>query len=236
MPEDLPDELWRRIMEVGVQGSSLTYKDLCCLSISCRRLRRLSDEDSLWSYLLSSDFSPTAAANPLSASSSSSSSTIGSSSSRASSPKILYRIRYERDRARKMAAHRRAVLRVESIIAQHTSKLQELQDRRKEEVERLQAAAAELSRLQKARQASVALNVWQPEVVRGRQKQLVEQCVVPVDSRINTLQMEIKLCKQQIVMLDKTNGDEKLRLETAKEQLISMKYHPLRDYPLTGGR
>ncbi|GAB2303705.1 hypothetical protein Dimus_037689 [Dionaea muscipula] len=94
MPEDLPDELWRRIMEVGVQGSSLTYKDLCCLSISCRRLRRLSDEDSLWSYLLSSDFSPTAAANPLSASSSSSSSTIGSSSSRASSPKILYRIRF----------------------------------------------------------------------------------------------------------------------------------------------
>jgi len=53
------------------------------------------------------------------------------------------------------------------------------------------------------RQASVALNVWQPEVIRGRQKQIVEQCSVPVDSRINVLEMELKLCKQQIVVFEK---------------------------------
>ena len=48
------------------------------------------------------------------------------------------------------------------------------------------------------RQASVAFNVWQPEVVRGRQKQMVEQNAVPVEGRLRALEMEIKLCKQQI--------------------------------------
>lgn len=52
-------------------------------------------------------------------------------------------------------------------------------------------------------QASVALNVWQPEVVRGRQKQTVEQCVVPVESRIHALEMEVKLCNQQLQVFDK---------------------------------
>lgn len=60
---ELPDELWRRILEMGVSGSypnpnpnRLTLKDLCCICISCRRFRRLSSDDSLWSSLLSSDF------------------------------------------------------------------------------------------------------------------------------------------------------------------------------------
>lgn len=55
------------------------------------------------------------------------------------------------------------------------------------------------------REASVALNVWQPEVVRGRQKQMVEQCGVPAESRIRTLEMELKLCKQQIMGLEKSH-------------------------------
>jgi len=38
----------------------------------------------------------------------------------------------------------------------------------------------------------VALNVWQPQVVRGRQKQLVQQCTVSVDSRVSDLNMELK--------------------------------------------
>lgn len=52
------------------------------------------------------------------------------------------------------------------------------------------------------RQASVALNVWQPEVIRGWQKQMVGQCVVPVDARINALEMELRLCRQQIAGFD----------------------------------
>ena len=49
----------------------------------------------------------------------------------------------------------------------------------------------------------MALNVWQPEVVRGRQKQMVEQCVVPVESRVCALEMEVKLCNQQLQVFDK---------------------------------
>ncbi|RVW89833.1 F-box protein SKIP24 [Vitis vinifera] len=53
---DLPDEMWRQILEIGIRSSNLTYKDLCCVSISCRRLHRLSNDAVLWSFLLSSDF------------------------------------------------------------------------------------------------------------------------------------------------------------------------------------
>lgn len=55
------------------------------------------------------------------------------------------------------------------------------------------------------RQPSAALNVWQPEVIRGRQKQLVEQCVVPAESRIHALEMELRLCRQQIMNLKKSH-------------------------------
>lgn len=48
------------------------------------------------------------------------------------------------------------------------------------------------------REASVALRVWQPEVIRARQRQIVEQCSVSVDSRLRTLDMELKLCELQI--------------------------------------
>ncbi|KAA8519027.1 hypothetical protein F0562_016199 [Nyssa sinensis] len=218
----LPDELWRRILEIGIQTSNLlNYKDLCCLSITCRRLCRLSNEDPLWSALVSSDFPQ------------SKDSSFSSSSSSNSSFKTLYKIKFDRDRARKLAAHRRAVFRIESQIAEHSRKLQEIHHQTAEEREKLKATAAELSSLIKVRQASVALNVWQPEVVRGKQKQVVEQCVVPVESRTNALEMELRLCKQQIAGFDKTYRDEKRRLDAAKEQLASIEYHPLRDFNLT---
>lgn len=51
----------------------------------------------------------------------------------------------------------------------------------------------------------MALNVWQPEVVRGRQKQIVEQCVVSVVSRVHSLEMELRLCKQQIAGFNKAH-------------------------------
>lgn len=224
---ELPDELWRRILEMGVSASNpnpdpnrLTFKDLCCISMSCRCFRRLSNDDSLWSSLLLSDFP--AHLNTENIPSSSSSTTTNSR-------KSLYRARYEKDKARRIAAHRRAVLRIESRIAEHTRRLQELEDRRAEEADKIRTVASELSNLHKVRQASVALNVWQPEVIRGRQKQIVEQCPVPIDSRINVLEMELKLCKQQIVVFEKTYRDEKQRLEAANEQLSSMVYHPLQD-------
>ncbi|KAL7197858.1 hypothetical protein ACSBR2_020388 [Camellia fascicularis] len=205
-----PDELWRRILEIGVVETQnlLNFKDLCCLSITCKRLYRLSNDPSLWSSLLSSDFPQFQ--YPLSSSSSNFiiNNNNNNNPSLNSSPKALYKIRFERDKARKLAAHHRAVLRIESHIAEHSRKLQEIQLRSVEETEKMKATGAELSNLCKVRQASVALNVWQPEVVRGRHKQIVEQCVVPADSRIHALEMELRLCKQQITGLDKAYVSE----------------------------
>ncbi|KAK1389708.1 F-box protein SKIP24 [Heracleum sosnowskyi] len=211
----LPDELWRRILEIGAIDNSpniLNYKDLCSLSITCRTLKRLSGEDFVWFSFLSSDFSQ--------------------SRIQSSSAKAQYKSCFERDKEKKALAHKRAVLRIESRIAESSRRVSELRSSLRKEVERLKAAALELSNLRNVRQASVALNVWQPEIVRGRQRQIVEQCTVDVKSRTSALDMEVKLCKQQIAAFDKARRDEKSRLQAAKEQLASVMYHPLRDYNL----
>ncbi|XP_042485182.1 F-box protein SKIP24 isoform X2 [Macadamia integrifolia] len=214
----LPDEIWRRILELGIENSKLDYKDLCCISISCRRLNRLSSEDAFWSTLLSLDFPQR---------------TDGASRSMSlySPSKNLYMMRFEKDKARKLAAHQRALLRLESQVAVHAKSLKDIRLRLMEESERMKTVAQELSNSEKIRQASVALNVWQPEIIRGRQKQIVEQCGVPINSRIAALEMELRLCKQQISALDKAY---QRRLDVSKEELSSLKYHPLRDYKLTG--
>ncbi|XP_021743379.1 F-box protein SKIP24-like isoform X2 [Chenopodium quinoa] len=219
---ELPDELWRKVLEMGVKTSNnhnnngFSFKELCCTAISCKRLHRLSNEPSLWSSLLSSDF-PLRLTNN------------NNNSSSSIPPKSLYKSWYEKDKAKRIAAHKRAVLRIESRITENSRRIEELRTRLVEETDRMKTVAFELSNLRRVRQASVALNVWQPEVVRGRQKEIVEQCAVPVDSRINALEMELKLCNQHLIVHDKNYRDEKRRLEVAKEQLNSMKYHPLQN-------
>ncbi|KAL2320540.1 hypothetical protein Fmac_029509 [Flemingia macrophylla] len=213
----LPDELWRRILEIGIESGGFSYKDLCSVSISCRRLHRLSSDDPLWNPLLSSDYP-----QPHPSSSSSS--------------KSLYKLRFERDKERRIAAHRRAVLRKESQISEHSRSLRDIQARVSQETAKATQTAQDLSNLRRARQAFVALDVWQPEVVRSRQKQMVEQSAVPADCRIHALEMELKLCKQQIVGLEKSYKDEKRRLDAAKEELASMKYHPVREHKPSSGR
>lgn len=200
---------------MGVKNSKLGFKDLCCVSISNRRLNRLSSEDTLWHNLLTLDFSNNS-----------------SSSSQAFQFKSLYKSSYEKEKSRKLAAYNRAVLRVESQIFVHTTKIKLLRSQLMDETQRLNSTSKELSHLHIVRTASVALNVWQPDIVRYRQKQVVEQCTVPIESRIRALEMEYKLCKQQIAVFEKAYRDEKQRLDTTKKQLESMKYHSLRDYKL----
>ncbi|PWA76370.1 F-box domain, cyclin-like protein [Artemisia annua] len=212
----LPDELWRWILELGVETSCLTYKGLCCVAMTSRRLNRLSKENVLWSKLLSSDFP----AHP--------SSSINNQSS-----KSLYQIKFEKDKVKKRLAERRAVLRIESQIHEHTRKIHEIEARLVAEDEKIKSAIAELKNLQNVRVASTALKVWQPDIVRSRQKQIVEHCSVPIDFRINALEMEIKLCKQQISGFFKARKDENSRLEAAKERLSKVKFHPLQS--LEGG-
>lgn len=159
----LPDELWRRILEIGTASNApppppprFTYKDLCCLSITCRRLRRLSSEDSLWSSLLLSDFPPPpsdASTNSTHTTSTSSSSSQiapapnSSSSSSYSSFKALYKIRYERNREQKRLAHRRIILRIESEIAESSRKIREMELHSAQEREKMRITVAELLNL-----------------------------------------------------------------------------------------
>lgn len=218
----LPDELWTRIMEIGIQSKTLDSRNLCSISIACRRLRRLASQDPLWSLLLLSHF-PSSGDNL----------TTNKQNNTTTTFKTLYKMRYTKDREQKRLAHRRVVLRIESEIAERLRKIQEIELRSSEEKEKMNEAVSELLNLHRARQASVALNVWQPEVVRGRQRQLVQQSNVSVDFRINALEMEINLCKKQIAGFDKAFQVENRRLHETKEQLASVNYHPLQDFPST---
>ncbi|KAL8493459.1 hypothetical protein ACS0TY_024609 [Phlomoides rotata] len=225
----LPDEMWRRIMEIGIETKTLDYKNLCCLSIASRRLRRLASEDSLWSPVLLSDFP--SSSNNLSSDNNDRNNSIGDRSSSASNGKFktLYKIRYEKDREKKRLAHRRAVLRIESEIAERLRKIQEIDLQFSEEKEKVNSTVAELLNLRRIRQASVAVNVWQPEIIRGRQREMIQQNNVPIDFRINSLEMELNLCKQQIAGFNKALRVEKRKLQEAKEELASVTYHPLQD-------
>ncbi|XP_039132754.1 F-box protein SKIP24 isoform X1 [Dioscorea cayenensis subsp. rotundata] len=208
----LPDELWSRILELGAKTSRLDYRDLCSIAIVSRRFSYLSSDPALWSILLALDF-PQSSSSP---------STLP--------PKSTYKIRFERDKARKVLLWRRAVLTAESQVAVSEKRLRELESLIVKEMERLKVVGDELSNLERARHAAVALNVWQPEVVRSSHVEIVGQCTVPIDSRLSTLRMEFKVCKQQIGVYKKALNDENLRLSERKEKLTSVKYHPLQSY------
>ncbi|KAK9156487.1 hypothetical protein Scep_003061 [Stephania cephalantha] len=213
MGEGLPDEIWRRIFEIGIEKSRLSYKDVCCVSITSRRLNRLSNEDTLWTHLLNLDFSIP----------------IDDDDIVIPASKTLYKTMFDKDRERKVAAHRRAVLRAESDVGVCLRNLKQLQRQLADERDKARAAVQDLANLHRARSASVALNVWQPQIIRGHhQKQLVvEQCALPIHSRISALEMDLRLSKQQIDIFTKAYIDEKQRLDAAKKHLELITYHPL---------
>ncbi|KAF5188250.1 F-box protein skip24 [Thalictrum thalictroides] len=211
----LPDEIWREILQIGIQKSKLNYKDLCFISISSKRLNKLSNESTLWSSLLTLDYPQT----------------LHQTQSTTPFLKNIYKSKFEREKQQKLASHRRAILRIESQIHIHQAKIKEFELQLIEENEKLRVTINELKNLERVRSSSIALNnVWQPEIVRGMQKKVVEQCGVSFASRVSTVEMEIRVCKQQIQVLDKSYRDEKQRLDSAKKELRVMKYHPLRDF------
>lgn len=52
----LPDEIWMKILEMGINNSTLSHKELCYLSMSCKHLNNLTKDDTLWSILLARHF------------------------------------------------------------------------------------------------------------------------------------------------------------------------------------
>ncbi|KAG6414399.1 hypothetical protein SASPL_127121 [Salvia splendens] len=143
---------------------------------------------------------------------------------------------YEKDRDKKRLAHRRAFLRIESEIAVHSRKIREIKLRSLEEKKKMDEAVGELINLHRIRRrASVALNVWQPEMIRSRQREMVQQTNVPVHVRINALEMEVSFCKQQIAAFERAIQFREKRRRAAEEELDSVKYHPLQDLRNTSG-
>lgn len=75
----LSDELWLRVLRVGVDGGSLDHKDLCSLSCVSHRLCRLSSADSIWQRAFHRKFAPPADGPGTGFASSSGSKHLGSS-------------------------------------------------------------------------------------------------------------------------------------------------------------
>lgn len=121
------------------------------------------------------------------------------------------------------------MLNTESQMFLCRKRLEELKSLLLQESERMKETVDELANLERVRRASVALNVWQPEVVRGSQRQIVEQCTVPVESRLSSLKMEVRVCTQQIVIFEKAYNEHKKKLSEYKEALASLNYNPLQN-------
>lgn len=52
----LPDELWTKVLRMGVKAGGLDYRDLSSLAFVSRRLNRLSSLDCMWKPLWEQDF------------------------------------------------------------------------------------------------------------------------------------------------------------------------------------
>ncbi|KAF3320235.1 F-box protein SKIP24 isoform X2 [Carex littledalei] len=55
--EYLPDDIWHRILQVGIQKKRLNHVDLCSLAVVNNRFDQLSQDPALWATLFSRDFS-----------------------------------------------------------------------------------------------------------------------------------------------------------------------------------
>lgn len=73
---------------------------------------------------------------------------------------VLVLVRLERERNRKKMAHRVAVLRKDSQIAEHYRKIEELQRRLMDETDKLTMALTELSSLRKVRSVRQLIQIF----------------------------------------------------------------------------
>ncbi|KAF3320236.1 F-box protein SKIP24 [Carex littledalei] len=55
--ETLPDDIWHRILQIGIQEQRLDHVDLCSLAIVNSNFDKLSQDPALWATLLFRDFS-----------------------------------------------------------------------------------------------------------------------------------------------------------------------------------
>eukprot|EP00252_Welwitschia_mirabilis_P002673 TRINITY_DN12626_c0_g1_i1.p1 TRINITY_DN12626_c0_g1~~TRINITY_DN12626_c0_g1_i1.p1 ORF type:complete len:254 (+),score=43.76 TRINITY_DN12626_c0_g1_i1:140-901(+) len=211
--DSLPDELLLLIFEHGIRRDTLNYRDLASLAISSRRLCRLSSLDRLWDLLWRKDFP---------------------SDKHPSSPDSAVKLRYRRKceivQSKKVASHRRLVLRVQSEALVLEKECRDFESKLSEEKARLTSALAELKNLERARESSVAVKAWQPYAVQLGQQKILEQTPVPTHSRIESLKMEVAVCKEHISRFNKNILKRKNMLEKVKKELDALTYKPLQQF------
>ncbi|XP_057823967.1 F-box protein SKIP24 isoform X1 [Cryptomeria japonica] len=206
----IPDEIWMQIMDIGVQRNILNYRDLSSLAISSRRLCRLSNHSFLWELLWTKDFPSDSIPESLT-----------------KDLKSLYKQKFERVKSTKIAAHKRSVLRVQSQALVLERECKDLGTLLNGERRRLNSTLSELKNIERARQSSVALKIWQPEIIHTRQQDVVEQTPVRTDSRIHSLKMEIAVCKERIERFSRSICEKNSLMERVKSKLESLQYKPL---------
>ncbi|KAH7295690.1 hypothetical protein KP509_27G060900 [Ceratopteris richardii] len=188
----LPDEVWIEALQLGVRARILDHRDLCSLSIVSRRLNRLSSLSFLWKPLFEREFSQ------------------GESSTNITAPSDLsvtlkqwdyksqYKLRWGKVKAAKALAHKRRVLRIQSDVAVLEKECKDLEREMQAEKIKLSNILTELQTLEQARRSSVALKLWQPEIVRLVQEQVVRQQPIDPQFRHYSLEMEAKVCREEI--------------------------------------
>ncbi|KAI3686762.1 hypothetical protein L1987_80449 [Smallanthus sonchifolius] len=160
-----------------------------------------------------------------------------SSSSNHQCLKSIYQIRFKKDKAKKLLAEPRVVLRIVSLIHEHTRRLHEIEVQLADEDEKIKSAIDELKRFRKVKEASTALKVvWQPEIICSRQKQIVENSSVLVDIRINALRWRLSFEEGLGKKVDGYSGNNllwwRVGIEDTNEDTNAMKNDHMNRNPL----
>lgn len=208
----LPDEVWTEALQAGVCGGVLDYRDLCSLSIAGRALNRLASLTALWKPLFERDFPQDT-----------------STSATQSDYKSRYKARFEKIKAAKVAAHKRRLLRLQSEGAVLEKECKDVEKQMQTEKLKLSRILVELKSLEQVRMSSVALRLWQPQTVRAMQQQFVEQQPVNSQFRQLSLEMEAKICKEEIRRCNTTIVRKRHAIESVKKDLEFLTYNPIRD-------
>ncbi|KAL5723223.1 hypothetical protein ACHQM5_006646 [Ranunculus cassubicifolius] len=53
---ELPNEIWIKIIEIGIEKSFLSHRDVCSFSLSSKHFHQLSNEETVWSTFLTLKF------------------------------------------------------------------------------------------------------------------------------------------------------------------------------------
>ncbi|XP_024526335.1 F-box protein SKIP24 [Selaginella moellendorffii] len=218
---DLPDELWQRVILGAVERSRLDYRDVCLISMACRALRRVSELDCIWRLLWDQELG------------SSSSMTEGET---AVAWKRRFATRYGRIKLSRQNDYNRRMLRIQSQILLLQREYKTLARDFVLEKRRVALASRELIRADNARQASTALQIWQPQAVRTRHQQVIQQQqLVDPDSHRHNLEMEVKVCREQMQRLQRNLNSNRTKLARAEEELRLLNYHPTKEWEKNRG-